>query len=95
MKSVKVGEPLPWLSIVIWDHIFLQNNKSVLIFANILDKPKVKLSEVVVHGPIGGDIEVLCTVDAVPRATITWHFSNNSQLFNAEKHRIGLVLNLW
>ena len=52
----------------------------------------MELSEVLVHGPIGGDIEVICKVDAIPKASITWHFSNNSQLNNAEKHRIRLVV---
>lgn len=69
----------------------LFTNANNFCLENNLDKPKVELSEVLVHGPIGGDIEVICKVDASPRATITWHFSNNSQLNNADKHRIRLV----
>lgn len=51
-------------------------------------EPEIYISEKIIHGPIGDNVEVKCEVKANPRARITWQFSNNSRVSNSNKHQI-------
>lgn len=51
-------------------------------------EPEISISEKIIHGPIGNDVEIRCDVKANPRAEISWQFSNNSRVHNSIKHQI-------
>lgn len=54
-----------------------------------LDEPEIKLSEKVIHGPIGDNVEVTCEVKAHPKADIRWYLNTNQQIKNSRKYQIS------
>ena len=38
----------------------------------VLFKPEIEVEEVFIHTKAGNEVELVCTVHAVPHATVTW-----------------------
>ncbi|KAH9522395.1 hypothetical protein DERF_005973 [Dermatophagoides farinae] len=51
-------------------------------------KPVITLSEQIVHGPVGTDVEVKCMAEAYPAAKIEWYYSSNNPIHVSTKHKI-------
>lgn len=50
--------------------------------------PIITVSDKVVHGAIGNDVQISCTAKAYPPAKIEWFFGNSSRIRNSAKHEI-------
>lgn len=57
-------------------------------------KPVITLSEQIVHGPVGTDVEVKCMAEAYPAAKIEWYYSSNNPIHVSTKHKIVKYVSL-
>ncbi|XP_075675786.1 protein amalgam-like isoform X2 [Dermatophagoides pteronyssinus] len=51
-------------------------------------KPVITLSEQIVHGPVGTDVEIKCMAEAYPFANIEWYYNSNQPIHVSSKHKI-------